>query len=56
MFLPNLLVELLDVVYPTLHFRAGQQMEWILRVHIDMGKEEAWKLLWKRKVEKLLYE
>ena len=39
--LPQLPMEWLDVVPPTLHFRPSQEMVWILRVCIGMGEKSA---------------
>ena len=39
--LPHQHMEWLDVVPPTLHFRPGQKVVWILRVCIVVGKKIA---------------
>ena len=39
--LPQLPMEWLDVVPPTLHFRPSQEIVWILRVCIVWGEESA---------------
>ena len=43
--LSQLPMEWLDVVPPTLHFRSGQEMVWILRVCIGVGEKSAWEHL-----------
>ena len=43
--LPQLPMEWLDVVPPTLHFRPSQEMVWVLRVCIVVGEKGAWEHL-----------
>ena len=42
---PKLPMEWLDVLPPTLHFRPGQEVVWVLRVCIVVGEKRAWEHL-----------
>ena len=49
--LSQLPMELLDIVPPTLHLRPDQEMVWILRVWICVGKKGTWKNLGRESIQ-----
>ena len=50
--LTQLLMKWLNVVPPTLHLRAGQEVVWIVRVWVSVGKEGTWEYLRCKKVRR----